>query len=229
MFERAIATAAKAAKAAKADVSIVTTGDLASTRRLALRHLPSDRLVIRAQVGADFTERYRGAFEAEFAAGKQQVVVIGSDTPELSEDDLCGAFASLERSSNRSDAQPSAVIGPSLDGGYYLLGLSRFSVAPFVGVRFGGDDVATTTAAALGAEGYTLHQLPPLLDLDGAKDARALLRRLRGANRKSDAALTGALQRLLSFTDTELHGAADELVLFQLLRPSFARGPPASF
>jgi glycosyltransferase A (GT-A) superfamily protein (DUF2064 family) len=56
-------------------------------------------------------------FRTSFAGGAQQVVLIGSDSPTLPRDFIQQAFDELRRHE--------VVLGPTDDGGYYLIGLSR--------------------------------------------------------------------------------------------------------
>src|SRR5262249_682403 len=118
-------------------------------------------------------------------------VVIGTDTAEMGAVHLERAFAALA-------GHDRAVLGPAADGGYYLLGLTRFSPAAFDGIAFGGNDVAATTCAALATQGFEIHLLPTLSDLDSAHDVRALLTRLRGSHRRQDEALHRILLDLLA-------------------------------
>ncbi len=69
------------------------------------------------QRGADFNERLANAIEDVFALGYEKVISVGSDTPLLTEKHLKEAAGAL------NDHQ--MVIGPSRDGGVYLLGFTR--------------------------------------------------------------------------------------------------------
>lgn len=71
---------------------------------------------IKTQNGADLGERMHHAFEELFQV-HNKVVILGGDCPELQESDILTAFDHLN--------QNTSVIGPSTDGGYYLLGLHK--------------------------------------------------------------------------------------------------------
>jgi rSAM/selenodomain-associated transferase 1 len=71
------------------------------------------------QKGKDLGERMKNAFSEGFKAGYGRIVLIGSDSFEIDQDDIRKAFMYL----NEKDS----VIGPSTDGSYYLIGLK----APF--------------------------------------------------------------------------------------------------
>lgn len=70
------------------------------------------------QSGADLGERMENAFSVLFAGGYSNVVIIGTDCPDLKVSDLTSAFLIL--------GQNDLVFGPARDGGYYLLGMRRF-------------------------------------------------------------------------------------------------------
>ncbi|MBS2963546.1 TIGR04282 family arsenosugar biosynthesis glycosyltransferase [Actinocrinis puniceicyclus] len=99
------------------------------------------------------------------------LVVIGTDAPALTAGLLDQAFAALETA-------PASVIGPALDGGYYLLGVrwpapDVFAIDPAL---WGGEHVAATTMARLRRLPGCVTQLPTLRDLDTPEDATALIR-----------------------------------------------------
>lgn len=76
--------------------------------------------------------------------GPGRVVIIGSDCPDICDDDIAAAFRSLSRSD--------AVIGPSPDGGYWLIGLknsARISVQTFADVRWSSDHARSDTIIGL--------------------------------------------------------------------------------
>ena len=64
------------------------------------------------------------AFQRCFADGFTAVVLIGSDIPDLPPEILAEAFAALD--------SRGAVIGPAVDGGYYLIGFTKEMFAPGV-------------------------------------------------------------------------------------------------
>ena len=71
-------------------------------------------------------------------------------------------------------AQADVVIGPALDGGYYLLGLKGPAAAIFDGVPWGTDGVFEVTVALCRQCHLEVTRLEPLRDLDTAADLRAL-------------------------------------------------------
>jgi rSAM/selenodomain-associated transferase 1 len=89
------------------------------------------------QRGGDLGERMTRAFEEGFEEGYEHIIIIGSDLYDLQEEDLKNAFEKLEKSD--------FVIGPALDGGYYLLGMKRLDPKLFKGKHWGGPTVLKET------------------------------------------------------------------------------------
>jgi uncharacterized protein len=114
------------------------------------------------QSDGDLGARMRAAFASAFAAGARRVVIIGSDLPGLSGDVLRRALRLLE-------SHP-AVVGPAMDGGYYLLGLREMVDGVFDGIAWSTDGVLTATLARLSAAGCDVAVLEPLADVDEAAD-----------------------------------------------------------
>ncbi len=170
LLERTLRTAAAVAHAT---VHLVTTGPLPLAEELAGRCVPSARLVVRAQHGETAQARLEDAVRGAFLDGARRAVVIGADSPELRPRHLRQAFTALDSGGAR------AVLGPARDGGYYLLGLSRFSAAPFADMRFGSADVLARTTSALTGDGFALTSLEPLHDLDDRRALLGLAQRLR--------------------------------------------------
>ena len=98
------------------------------------------------------------------------MVVLGTDTPELTAADLEAAFAGLE------DAD--VVLGPATDGGYWLIGLKRPFAELFTNIPWGGPGVLTATEAAGAAAGLRIRRLRWLSDIDTAADWEAWQQRL---------------------------------------------------
>lgn len=71
------------------------------------------------QRGDSFGERFANAIEDVFSKGYQQVITIGNDSPDLTTSDILDAYANL--------LFGHATIGPSIDGGTYLIGIHKDS------------------------------------------------------------------------------------------------------
>ncbi|MBK8965711.1 MAG: TIGR04282 family arsenosugar biosynthesis glycosyltransferase [Lewinellaceae bacterium] len=118
------------------------------------------------QQGDDLGIRMQGAFHQAFDAGASRVVIIGSDCPEISGNLLEQAFAALEHTD--------FVLGPSFDGGYYLLGMRAFSPWVFQGIVWSTDSVFSATVKKIQAAGKSFSLLPVLRDVDTAADWEAV-------------------------------------------------------
>jgi rSAM/selenodomain-associated transferase 1 len=126
-------------------------------------------LPLREQQGADLGERMSRAFEALLAEA-DAAVIVGTDCPELSAAHLDQAFDALLRSD--------VVLGPALDGGYYLIGLRRPAPLLFDAIEWGTPSVRRATHERARAAGLELIELLPLRDVDGPDDLAVWTRAL---------------------------------------------------
>jgi uncharacterized protein len=114
------------------------------------------------QADGDLGMRMEDAFARAFADGGEQVVIVGSDLPELRASLLRRAFELL-------DAHP-AVVGPARDGGYYLLGLTRPVDSIFRGMEWSTPHVLAETLERFRAAGIHPPLLEELADVDEVED-----------------------------------------------------------
>ena len=114
------------------------------------------------QSGKDLGERMANAFKDGFNAGHEKIIIIGSDMYDLNENDLMEAFNILDRHDY--------VIGPAIDGGYYLLGMKVFNPALFKSKSWGTDTVLEATLEDLKGKNYGL--LAPKNDIDYFEDIK---------------------------------------------------------
>jgi len=133
-----------------------------------------------SQQGADLGERMKNGFVEAFAMNFKRVVLIGSDIPDLPLEVIEEAFTSLK--------EKHVVIGPSLDGGYYLIGFKdkTFLSQVFKGIPWSKERVFEETMKILNKEGLTVHTLKPLRDIDTIEDLRDLSKGLRTSYRNDD-------------------------------------------
>ncbi|WP_317619325.1 TIGR04283 family arsenosugar biosynthesis glycosyltransferase [Laspinema sp. D2d] len=120
----------------------------------------------RPQSEGDLGDRLKLAAQEAFAAGCSRVVIIGTDCPDLDAGILLQAFESL----NSHDL----VLGPAMDGGYYLIGLSRFVPELFDGIAWGTGEVLAQTLAVASSKSLTVAQLPKFRDIDRPEDLAGL-------------------------------------------------------
>ena len=107
-------------------------------------------------------EKMKAAFEWGFDSGYRQVCIIGSDCQELTSEIIMEGFESLD--------QYQAVLGPSRDGGYYLLGLNQCRAEVFEGKQWSTDSVAADTLADFRSLRWDYCLLQPLNDVDEEQD-----------------------------------------------------------
>ena len=125
-----------------------------------------DDYLFMPQQGADLGERMKNGFIDAFAMNFKRVVLIGSDIPDLPLEFIEEAFSSLQ--------EKDVVIGPSFDGGYYLIGFKdkNFSFRVFEGIPWSTERVFEETIKVLKQEGLTVHTLQPLRDIDTIDDLK---------------------------------------------------------
>jgi rSAM/selenodomain-associated transferase 1 len=121
------------------------------------------------QAGENLGERMKNAFIRCFSEGSQSVVVIGSDSPDLPAWIIEEAFFSMD--------DHDAVIGPSVDGGYYLIGFRRETFNPDVFARptWGMENVFRQTMTILQETGALVYLLPVWQDIDRPEDIAVLI------------------------------------------------------
>lgn len=117
------------------------------------------------QGGGDLGERLARAAERVLRAG-EPVLLIGTDCPDLDAPRLRAAAAALE--------DRDAVIHPARDGGYVLLGLSRFDRGLFEGVAWSTDTVCGATVDRLRALEWSHLVGETLRDIDTPADLQAV-------------------------------------------------------
>lgn len=139
-------------------------------------NLASGSLEIEAQVDGDLGARMEHFLKRQFAAGKEKIVIIGTDSPTLPLDFLSRALTELDKAD--------VVLGPAEDGGYYLLGCARRVPDIFAGIPWGESGVLRQTVARLKTTGTDFSLLPVWYDVDTFDDWQRLcgeVRTLRAA------------------------------------------------
>ena len=118
------------------------------------------------QRGRDLGARMAHAVERLAARGP--VILIGSDCPALTPDHLRLAADALE--------DHDAVLAPAEDGGYVLIGLTRYDPRLFENIAWGSAAVLEQTRARLERLGWNYAELVPLWDVDRPEDLERLAR-----------------------------------------------------
>ena len=114
----------------------------------------------------DLGTRMYAAFLTAFQRGCRRAVLIGTDIPELRADHLRQAFDAL--------SENDLVIGPSRDGGYWLIGLNR-PARLFEGIKWGTRVVLGQTLALANGQGLRVKELDYLTDIDTEKELKEVL------------------------------------------------------
>jgi rSAM/selenodomain-associated transferase 1 len=119
------------------------------------------------QVEADLGGRMLEATRLGFGRGADRLVIIGSDAPSLPVDFIDRAFDLL--------GERDVVLGPTVDGGYGLIGLSRPLETVFHDIKWSSERVFPQTVERLEDAGLSLGVLPPWYDVDTPADLDFLL------------------------------------------------------
>lgn len=138
------------------------------------------------QEGGDLGARMANAFRRRFEEGYQKVVILGADSPTLPP-----AFIEQALNSERG-----IVLGPSTDGGYYLIGM-KGQVAPvFNQVDWGTERVLSQTIQRLKEADLQPELLPVWYDVDRPEDVRFLKTHLEAMCWSGHTAYTETLEFL---------------------------------
>ncbi|MDQ6805000.1 MAG: TIGR04282 family arsenosugar biosynthesis glycosyltransferase [Actinomycetota bacterium] len=127
------------------------------------RWRPAGFEVIR-QRGNGLAERLAAAFEDV----GQPALLVGMDTPQLTPELLLDGIEALRC------LDVDAVLGPSLDGGYWSIGLSAPDHTVFAGVPMSSHSTCIRQRTRLHELGLRVHEQPLLRDVDTIEDARAV-------------------------------------------------------
>ena len=110
----------------------------------------------------DLGQKMQAAFEAAFTAGYSLVVIIGSDCKQLTHEIIEQAFDALQTHE--------VVIGPALDGGYYLLGMSKLYPELFQNKTWSSSTVFAETLYDVERLHLSHKLMPELSDVDHIED-----------------------------------------------------------
>jgi uncharacterized protein len=117
-----------------------------------------------AQRGDGLGERLAAAF----ADVGTPALLVGMDTPQLTPELLAAGVRALARPG------VDAVLGPTVDGGYWSVGFARSVPAAFDGVPMSTRSTWASQRDRLGELGLRVHEQPRLRDVDTIADARAV-------------------------------------------------------
>lgn len=156
-------TAARAAEYWPGDVYLYATPD--AQHPLFLELSQTLHLFLAPQGAGDLGERMRHALQ-DGITRRGAAAVMGCDVPQCPGGILETAHEHLARGRN--------VLGPTMDGGYYLLGLQQDVPELFEHMPWGGGQVLAETLARAAALGIEFETLPVLRDVDTLEDLTAV-------------------------------------------------------
>ncbi|MEJ2154599.1 MAG: TIGR04283 family arsenosugar biosynthesis glycosyltransferase [Desulfobacteraceae bacterium] len=132
-------------------------------RDLVRRWLGPAPLHLTQQVGGDLGERMRAVLFEALDRGAGRVVLVGTDIPQMTSAHIIAAFDAMDRHE--------LVLGPSRDGGYWLIGL-RCKADIFRDIQWGSDKVLDQTLTRARQQGLKTACLPKLNDIDTPSDLK---------------------------------------------------------
>ncbi len=121
------------------------------------------------QYGTTFAERFTNAVSEVYKKGYDAVITIGNDSPQLQKKHILEAQKSL--------IQNNFVLGPSTDGGFYLMGLhkSLFNVEVFMDLPWQTGRLNNSLFAYVNSKKTTIITLSTLFDIDTVNDLKTII------------------------------------------------------
>jgi rSAM/selenodomain-associated transferase 1 len=144
------------------------------------------------QKGTNLGERMKNCFSEAFTKGFRKVVLIGSDSPDLPGAFLQSAFTELQTHD--------VVLGPSSDGGFYLIGFKNTTFPPsvFEEIQWSTPMVFQQTMAKIKGTNQSLSILPIWSDIDTITDLKNLVSRSKNTAFISSQTITFLQQHTIS-------------------------------
>ena len=136
-----------------------------------LTRLAGDSVRVVAQTGEGLAAGLTSVFAHFAAMGQQRIIAFNSDSPHLPASVLQRAFEAL--------ATSDVVIGPTHDGGYYLVGAKATHPGLFNGDGMGTSSALETLLGRVRAQGLSVQLADPFYDIDVASDLIRLDEELR--------------------------------------------------
>jgi hypothetical protein len=136
--------------------------------RLLMTELAPPCFCLSPQQGDDLGARMAAIFAKLFESGHKNIVLIGGDLPPVPLRYFTDAYAFLDAANQR------VVLGPSRDGGYYLVGCNQPAPQIFQGMSWSHNQVLAQTRDKLARLQIDYHLLPLWFDIDTPDDLRYL-------------------------------------------------------
>jgi rSAM/selenodomain-associated transferase 1 len=137
------------------------------------------------QRGPDLGSRMMNAIQDAFDQGAKDVLLTGTDLPTLPRAHLVEALKLVKNHD--------VVLGPTADGGYYLIGFRKMVPALFEGIAWSTASVLAETKKKIEQTGLSLGLLPECRDVDTLEDLKAFIA-LIGKDRNLTKRTEGALR-----------------------------------
>ncbi|MBS4030115.1 MAG: TIGR04282 family arsenosugar biosynthesis glycosyltransferase [Clostridiales bacterium] len=128
-----------------------------------------ENLQYKHQDQGDLGEKLQGAFADAFHRHKGCVAAVGCDCPDLTAGHIQDAFSRL--------SECDVVLGPAVDGGYYLIGMRTLQASLFNNIDWGSEHVLQQTLSIAKKLGLKVGLLEKLTDVDRPEDLFAWIRR----------------------------------------------------
>ena len=160
-----------------------------------------DPIAVYEQRGDGLGARMSRAFRDVLQDGYARAVIVGTDHPTLPPAFVQQSFSTL-------DGEPTVCIGPSEDGGYYLLGMNAFYPQLFEDMTYSHEDVFADTLTRIGATNAQLTVLPQWYDVDTPAALQRLVDELQAS--EVVAPRTRALIKQLDLQRLSQRGAEEE-------------------
>lgn len=131
--------------------------------------LPYFHFSEKQQVGNSFGERFTNAIETVINKGFKNVIVIGNDTPHLTTKHIFEAVGQLENND--------LVLGPSKDGGFYLMGVKKehFNKNVFLNLPWQTSSLLISISKGFELKNIDTYYLNLLSDIDTLQDVKPVL------------------------------------------------------
>lgn len=129
------------------------------------------------QIGSSFGERFTNAIQSVYEKGFQNVITIGNDTPHLQTNHILKAVDQLR--------QNDIILGPSKDGGFYLMGLkqSLFNAETFLKLPWQTSRLHRSISKLVASKHIALFYLELLSDIDTISDAKTIIDSFRSISK----------------------------------------------
>ena len=144
------------------------------------------------QIGSNFGERFTQSIQEIYALGFENIITIGNDSPHLTATHILEANQHLKENP--------IVLGPSADGGFYLMGLkkSHFNPDSFLKLPWQTEALTSSILRLVHAKKIEAILLDRLQDLDSVADIEALLQSQKSLHYTIGQLLLNALEKSFS-------------------------------